>query len=245
MTEKDWLECADLEAMLKDLRTSGRASERKLRLFACGCCRRIWHLLVNPASRRAVEITEQFVDGLVSEGVRAAAEGSAGVVLRSCGENVPADVRITGAAARAVHAVVAAVDYSLSTQIYRRPREPIQLALAAARGAAEQVRAVLTVGCKTEPIRVERAAAREQCEWLRCVFGNPFCPTACDPAWQTPPVLDLAGTAYEERRFDDLPLLADTLEEAGCADADLLAHLRSSDPHVRGCWALDLLLGKP
>jgi hypothetical protein len=54
----------------------------------------------------------------------------------------------------------------------------------------------------------------------------------------------LAQGIYEERAFDDLPVLADALEEAGCDQPDLLAHLRGPGPHVRGCWAVDLLLGK-
>jgi hypothetical protein len=244
MSEEEWLECADLELMLNFLRDGDRTSERKLRLFACGCCRRIWDLLVHPNSRRALEVTEQFVDGLVSESVRAAAEGNAAVLLRSLGENVPAPYRIAGAAARAVPAVIAAVDYSLSTQVHRRSREPITLGLMAARGAAAEARAALAFGANPEPLRVSKAAAREQCQLLRCIVGNPFRPGSFDPAWQTPPALALARTAYEERHFEDLPLLADALEEAGCTDADLLAHLRSGGPHARGCWPLDLVLGK-
>jgi hypothetical protein len=49
---------------------------------------------------------------------------------------------------------------------------------------------------------------------------------------------------HEERAFDRLAVLADALEEAGCADADILSHLRGPGPHVRGCWVVDLLLGK-
>jgi hypothetical protein len=65
-----------------------------------------------------------------------------------------------------------------------------------------------------------------------------------EPAWCTPQALALARTAYEERRFEDLPLLADALEEAGCTDEAILSHLRGPGPHVRGCWALDLVLGR-
>ena len=41
-----------------------------------------------------------------------------------------------------------------------------------------------------------------------------------------------------------LAVLSDALEEVGCTDTALLSHLRSPGPHVRGCWALDLVLGK-
>src|SRR5262249_53955080 len=94
-------------------------------------------------------------------------------------------------------------------------------------------------------------AGTTQVALIRCVFGNPFRPHAIDPAWLTRndgTVKQLAQAAYEER---DLPsghldvtrlgVLADALEEAGCTSADLLEHLRGPGPHVRGCWAVDLL----
>jgi hypothetical protein len=62
--------------------------------------------------------------------------------------------------------------------------------------------------------------------------------------WQAGTVPALAQTIYEEKRFGDLPVLADSLEEAGCADAGLLAHCRQAGDHVRGCWVVDLILGK-
>ena len=86
---------------------------------------------------------------------------------------------------------------------------------------------------------------------LREVFGNPFRPVALDPGWRTISVLALAKAAYEERSLPvgtldpaRLAVLADALEDAGCNNADILAHLRSPESHVRGCWAVDLLLGR-
>jgi hypothetical protein len=79
---------------------------------------------------------------------------------------------------------------------------------------------------------------------IRDVVGNPFRPVAVDPFWLTPSVVAVAQSIYEDRRFEDMPILADALEEAGCHDADILAHCRSEGPHFRGCWAVDLLLGK-
>ena len=54
----------------------------------------------------------------------------------------------------------------------------------------------------------------------------------------------MAQSIYDARAFDRLPLLADALEDAGCADADILSHCRTPGEHVRGCWVVDLLLGK-
>jgi hypothetical protein len=83
---------------------------------------------------------------------------------------------------------------------------------------------------------------------LRDIFGNPFRkPLLTDrPATSSssPVVSELAHAIYDDRAFDRLPLLADALEDAGCTDAELLGHLRSPGPHVRGCWAVDLVLGK-
>jgi hypothetical protein len=88
----------------------------------------------------------------------------------------------------------------------------------------------------------------QQCQLLRDIFGNPFRPLPrLNPSWlaaEGGTVPKLAASIYEERAFDRLPILADALEEAGCDAAELLTHLRGPGPHVRGCWAVDLLLGK-
>jgi hypothetical protein len=51
----------------------------------------------------------------------------------------------------------------------------------------------------------------------------------------------MAQAIYDERRFGDLPILADALEDAGCNDARILSHCRDEQEHVRGCWVLDLV----
>jgi hypothetical protein len=85
-----------------------------------------------------------------------------------------------------------------------------------------------------------------QCRFLRDIFANPFRPRQSTVAsWQAPTVVALARSIYDDRRFTDLPILADALEEAGCTNADILGHLRGPGQHVRGCWAVDLILQKP
>jgi hypothetical protein len=95
----------------------------------------------------------------------------------------------------------------------------------------------------SDGVRVQAAAVRD--------LFNPFRPVPTQPAWLTPTVTGLAAAAYEERALPSgdldnarLAVLADALEEAGCMDEVFLGHLRSPGPHVRGCWALDLVLGK-
>jgi uncharacterized protein DUF6331 len=65
-----------------------------------------------------------------------------------------------------------------------------------------------------------------------------------DPNWRTSTVLALAQGIYDERAFDRLPILADALEDAGCDNEEMLAHCRGAGPHARGCWVVDLVLGK-
>ena len=84
-----------------------------------------------------------------------------------------------------------------------------------------------------------------QIAYLRDIFGNPFRPVALNPAWLTSDVLALARGIYDERAFERMPILADALQDAGCDNADILTHCRDAKQvHVRGCWVLDLLLGK-
>lgn len=85
--------------------------------------------------------------------------------------------------------------------------------------------------------------SQAQCRLLRDIF-NPFRSVTTDPSWRTPTVTALAKAIYEDRLFDRLPILADALEEAGCTNPDILAHFRHPGVHVRGCWALDLILGR-
>ncbi len=79
---------------------------------------------------------------------------------------------------------------------------------------------------------------------LACIFGNPFRPVTVDPCWLTSTAVALARIIYADRAFDRLPILADALEDAGCDNADLLAHCRGDGLHVRGWWVVDLILGK-
>ncbi|HEY1191397.1 MAG TPA: hypothetical protein VGE74_27430 [Gemmata sp.] len=79
---------------------------------------------------------------------------------------------------------------------------------------------------------------------LRCIFGNPFRPVAFAPEWRTGTVRALAAQMYESRDFSAMPILADALQDSGCDPDDILNHCRGPGPHVRGCWVVDLVLGK-
>jgi hypothetical protein len=221
MTEAEWLECSDPTPMLEFLR--GKASDRKLRLFGCACVRRVWHLLTDARSRDAVEIAEAYADRLTNHARLIRARDEAREAKRQI--MPPAQVV-------AWRGTCAAQDATRDTG-----------RSAALNCMAESSRAVnLRDTNHCDPTELQ-----QQTPILHCIFGNPFRPVPLSPAWlvwNDGTIPKLAQAIYDERRFQDLPILADALEEAGCNDADILTHCRSEGPHVRGCWLLDLLLGK-
>ncbi len=79
---------------------------------------------------------------------------------------------------------------------------------------------------------------------LREICANPFRPVTFDLAWRTSTITALAQQMYDSRDFTPMPILADALQDAGCENADILTHCRGPGPHVRGCWVVDLVLGK-
>jgi hypothetical protein len=112
--------------------------------------------------------------------------------------------------------------------------------------AVAAARALPTDDLAARQAEMEARLAASAC-LLRDSIGNPFRPVSLDPSWRAwngGAVRKMAESIYEERRFADLPILADALEDAGCADAAILALCRGPGEHVRGCWVVDLLLGK-
>jgi len=235
----------------------GKVSNRKLRLFACACCRRIWHLVPpEPIWSATLEVAERFADGLVDVGALAAARTSALDYSNATfqGRGGPTQIaifQVIGTVAR-----IALEEPGHGLHFPDGSDEPTlcrNAAAALASDACNQVRvsrwkwlwAEFIAGYPWEGVfRGERKA---QATLLRDILGNPFRPTAVDPAWlawNAGTIVSLAQAIYDDRAFDRLPILADALEEAGCHDADILAHCRGPGPHLRGCWCLDLLLGQ-
>src|SRR5262249_31680279 len=104
---------------------------------------------------------------------------------------------------------------------------------------------------EAEEVRLWRQAAyREalmQCELLRCIAGNPFRPAGVPEHWRTwnDGVLGkMAQAICGGRRWAELPILADALEDAGCSDVLVLDHCRTPAEHALGCHVLDAVLGK-
>jgi hypothetical protein len=196
----------------------GKASERKLKFFAAASFRHLAYLLPDSRQHRGIEMLEQEAEGKAS--------------LETMRE-VTRDVR---------HALPASNFIAGDTGV----DDPYYIALMLYRELVSSSLAVHALHA-TAGLADSAAEERVQCSLLRDIFGNPFYPISLDPAilaWNDCRVRKIAQGVYDEGAFDNLPILADALEEAGCQDADLLTHCRQPRLHVRGCWVVDLLLGK-
>jgi hypothetical protein len=241
MDEAQWLEYGDVRVLLLHFvgmpevehvfrdpvhdALLAKISQRRARLFGVGCCRLIWHLLTKPWLRRTVEQSERYADGVGTE------------------ENlIKARERV----------------YKFWAEL---PEEhPLKNPAGAAMSVAEAIAswvATLTFE-ETGYARWRKRGAlkgdldfREEAVVFRDLIGNPFRPVVFNSAWRNPVVLALAQAAYDERTLpagtldpERLAVLADALEDAGCDNTQILKHLRSPGPHMRGCWPVDLLLDK-
>lgn len=243
MNENAWLANDDVGRMLHAL--PGRPSNRKLLLFACACCRRHWPTL-HARSRKAVEVVEAYADlDATDEDVARAFLDARAVSHQGDGANAAmhAVAHPAGEYASLAGAVCQVVYYcarAAAATAFPRPSLHAQMSSPRTLVGNEDA-ATLGYVAAREAEKVRLAGL------LREVLGFPFCPKHVRQQWLAAngqAVLRIADDIYTGRAFEELPILADALEDAGCADADLLGHLRSPGPHVRGCWALDLILGR-
>ncbi|WP_238389243.1 hypothetical protein [Urbifossiella limnaea] len=219
-------------------------SERKHRLLAVACCRRIDELILHfPQALRAVVLAERIADGgpvtieamtlrrdmperafLWIDGYRQEKKNNlmyhAGNAAANCLAGIPAPPNSwAGSYGGRLEQAVQDTSYLVAHSRRRDDREALR-----SQHLDEQRRTLVPL--------------------VRCVSGNPFHPSPFSPTWRTEAVVGLARGMYESRGFGPMPVLADALEDAGCADAAILTHCRGDGPHVRGCWVVDLVLGK-
>jgi len=236
MDEAEWLATDDVAEVLEGHPSWPKPNERKYRLFAVACCRRVEHLLLDPAVRRALEVAERHADGFASDGeldeaatqvmgcrqaLNPSQYGAAETGPMGDWSDDWAAAGVQGCVSERGHRLVGDTAYHCEQAVSDYPGD--------------------------EASTHEKGA---QAGLLRDIIG-PFRPVALDPTWRSPAVVALATAPYEERHLPAgtldparLAVLADALEEAGCDNADILSHLREPGPHVRGCWVVDLLLGK-
>jgi hypothetical protein len=233
MNESQWWLCSAPEGILSWL--GPKADGRCLRLFCCACCRLIWPIIPIGASRKAVETSERYADGLVSEAVLSAAEASA--------RSVPS----WGAGGwLAAWAAAEAAGFDAEAAAEWVPGS-------AAEAAGEAVARAALASDDSMPVHEAAAAAwrqqrQLQCGLLRDIFVDPMLRVVTiDPRclrWKNGAVAQAAQASYDRGGCEELSYLANLLEQAGCDNENILDHCRAGSGHVRGCWVLDLLLGR-
>jgi hypothetical protein len=219
VNESDWLSSEDPTPLAEHLRNRG--SNRKRRLFACACVRRVWRHLGEERSHRAVEVAERYAD-------------------RQAGKS-----DLAQACADALQGALVPVDPAYGSPTAVRFASSAAYCVARPGATYPQIGVAVREANTASDGRELPAQAR----LFRCVFGNPYRPLS-RPRWLPTEASALALAAYEERSLPSgaldtlrLGVLADALEEADCA-AELVEHLREAGPHVRGCWVVDLVLDR-
>jgi hypothetical protein len=231
MTEEEWAASTDPGLMLVHLRLKNYWDffdgwpERKLRLYAAACCRRVRDVREDPVLSDIVGVAERMADGLVDEEERSVAREMA----EDHGRIAPREGRPRWSVAWAAVALALgnAADLGWGSAY---ARDSAQFCCRSQGGSDDAIR---------EAGEAEEAAV---CDIIRDLFVL-LTPPEIEPSWRTPTVLALAGSMYRERDFDPMPILGDALEEAGCQDPLVLGHARAGGGHVKGCWLIDGLLG--
>jgi hypothetical protein len=242
MTEAEWRSCTDPAEMLAIL--ENRTSDRKLRLFACACCRNVWHLVDNPHCREAVLVAEQFADGQATEEELQAAE-------RLAQDNRPMFGTANLAAAWAVHAdaaEAAAQASSLAAEfLAHKVAEPAKANANAAVRAGASKADYDAAWARYDSI-IAAAIAEERARQAILLRDLYPCPPSdsSEPIPQTAQSMDAPAAVVQlaEALYaggDCAFALHDALLEAG--HADLAEHFQTPT-HPKGCWALDRILGR-
>jgi hypothetical protein len=236
MTEAEWLSCrapGQMAAHVWSRRPGRPGNARRLRLLGCACVRALGPLVRQPGSREALEVAERFADNQATRDELWAARL---VAMKS--------LNAEGQAAHTPYLLAAKAAEQLTIKNYNGGTHPsFAHAIRSAADAWAFERILVDMG-RNQGIEFQVRQA-EHADWLRDIFGNPFRPVAFSPAWRTDTAVALARQMYDARDFGAMPILADALQEAGCDSEDMLNHCR--DPkqvHVRGCWVVDMVLGK-
>lgn len=224
MNETEWNTCSDVQQLLDFVRS--KATERKLRLFACAATRQVWEDLIDQRSRTCVELAERYADGERDHHALEIAEREAVAALNDDWDAALSESMLAPNVYASALAVSAA---NLELKCWDNSGPP------------PGVYVPPIVDC-LRSVKAERSKA--VVALLHCLFGNPLRPVVLDPNWRTSRAVAIATRMYESRDFSALPTLADALQDAGCDNADILNHCRGPGPHVRGCWAVDLVLGR-
>ena len=233
MTEAEWLASDEPVTLLDFVRN--RMTARKSRLLAAAFCRHVLPLVNEGCCQRAIDIAERYADELASLDEMLAVSEEVADAYLNCPNPAPANTE-------------APLSFKAES-----------IAIQSARFLTRDIDSFLFDCCRCTELATLRwalllARPDEEIAWcsriqwqlllIKDVVGDPFRPVPLSPAWRSATVVALAQNIYAERAFDRLPILADALEDAGCTNCAILDHCRQPGEHVRGCWVVDLVLGK-
>jgi hypothetical protein len=253
MTEADWWGTTDPGALIDWLFFEALASDRKLRLFSVACCQRVVQLAPISAITQLLPLVEQFADGWLPESELQAA------VRQSWAANPFRSPLLIDPHSDAALAAESAILFTADAgwewdrpaeRRLERGRNRGSYEAADHRPAVQSVASLVTTVAAASPAdssgQFRKAEHTRQVHLIHDIFGPlPFREVAVDPRWLTPDVVTIAKGIYDEKAFDRLPILADALQDAGCDNDEMLKHCRAENwEHVRGCWVVDLLLGR-
>jgi hypothetical protein len=259
MTEAEWLSDRKFDELYAYVAKSRRCSRRVKRLLAVAVCRRLDHLYPDPLCREAIDLVERVADGEASGGELAAMRDrvrtlSAGVPTTTATVGDWKDIPEVEVIPTEAIGVVSWLTDEAPEKVFGRPEDVCGLVAALRAGVMPSHAPYEAIENFWYSEEFEAGKAAEEgvtCALLRDVFRNPFRRVTFDKGWRTPTATALAQAAYDERLLPGgtldstrLAILADALEDAGCSKAAILDHLRGPGPHVRGCWVVDLVLGK-
>ncbi len=237
-TEEVWLACADEFGTGQGLQSLVRegcslVSLRKVSLFEVACARRVAHLLPSELCRRTIDLAEAAAD---------APRELAGVTLPIYSE-IAEELNRYGPPPECLPKPPLDPLTEVGLELAANLADPMRLELG--QRLREMIGGMAEAVAATAAGRpYSSAEVASEFPLLHDIFGNPFRPVVFAPAWRTDAVVALARGMYEARGFTPMPVLADALDDAGCAHPDILDHCRGPGPHVRGCWVVDLVLGK-
>jgi hypothetical protein len=228
------------------------AADRKLRLFACACVRRVGANLPGGAYPRLLDLAEAEAEGGERDARFFECLGRAREQLPRTPAGAPLEAELDNVFGTAAHYAILAVADWHAEPLGGMTRGPIRehayfFKDPSLHRAVESAAGAVSVNHPAGRKEAERREQGHQIRLLHDVFGPlPFREVVDEPGWLTADVTALARGIYDGKAFDRLPILADALQDAGCDSADILDHCRRTDwAHVRGCWVVDLLLGKP
>lgn len=238
MQEYGWFHWNDLRDMVCVI--GEKRDIRKMRLAACAWVRTVWDDLENPHLRTAVEVAEQFADFQAKKQQMKAVRGII-------------DKEIERARRRELHARSQASDSAaeqakahlwLVTQFAQLVTPLLETRQFDSKLLSDVSFNIDRLFGKWGNYKQQSTLESDRCSLLRDIFGNPFRQVVLNPSWLTSTVIALAKQIYDSKDFSVMPILADALQDASCENEEILNHCRGPGPHTRGCFAIDLILGK-